>query len=119
MTKNISFLHIIAGNTSGQRRNLLDQFGDELLESRMFVRFDRAHFDTEFLSPRPANDGLIDKDSGMPSGQEDTESNHQSLLNRMGSIDTPPVERQIPGGTGSLELVTGIVHEALDGKSAE
>lgn len=106
----------VSRGTAGTR---LHQGRHELLKPSPFIGFDRMDFDPEFLAPRPAHDCLIHKDSGMVIRKKDTERDYRPSFDRMRPINSPSVEREIPGHTAALELIAGIVDRTLDREPTE
>ncbi len=85
----------------------------------MLIGLDLIHLNPEFLPTRPPHDCAVYKDGGMLVGKEHTEGHDRSGLDRMCPVYPPPIEREIPGDSGSLERIAGVIHGTLNGKTTK
>lgn len=85
----------------------------------MLIGLDLIHLNPEFLPARPPHDCAVYKHGRMLVGKKHAESHDRSGLDRMRPVDTPPIEREVPGDAGPLERIAGVIHRTLNGKTTK
>ncbi len=85
----------------------------------MLIGLDLIHLNPEFLPTRPPHDCAVYKHGGVLIGKKDAEGDDRTRLNRMGPVNAPPIEGEVPGDAGSLERIAGVIHRTLNGETTK